>query len=109
MPQQTTRDAISMEIVKSTQNLLTKIIFIFCSNNLTWRDIQHLTVLTSKRNRLFDPYLKHFWQYNGAELEFNHLFGYGVLDAGAMVDMASKWKPLPERFHCTAGSVVETM
>lgn len=79
------------------------------NNNLTWRDIQHLTVLTSKRNRLFDPYLKHFWQYNGAGLEFNHLFGYGVLDAGAMVDMASKWKPLPERFHCTAGSVVEEM
>ncbi|KAL3874214.1 hypothetical protein ACJMK2_037259 [Sinanodonta woodiana] len=75
------------------------------NRNLTWRDIQHLTVLTSKRNRLFDPYLKHFWQYNGAGLEFNHLFGFGVLDAGAMVDQANKWKPLPERFHCTAGTV----
>ncbi|KAK3092259.1 hypothetical protein FSP39_000444 [Pinctada imbricata] len=72
---------------------------------LTWRDIQHLTVLTSKRNRLSDPYMKHHWKYNGAGLEFNHLFGYGVLDAGAMVDLARKWKPLPERFHCTAGSV----
>ena len=75
------------------------------SPNLTWRDMQHLTVLTSKRNSLFDPYRKHHWKYNGAGLEFNHLFGYGVLDAGAMVDLAQKWKPLPERFHCTAGSV----
>lgn len=77
--------------------------------NLTWRDMQHLTVLTSKRNSLFDPYLKHHWKYNGAGLEFNHLFGYGVLDAGAMVDLAQKWKPLPERFHCTAGSVKKEM
>lgn len=79
------------------------------SGNLTWRDMQHLTVLTSKRNRLFDPYLKHFWQFNGAGLEFNHLFGYGVLDAGDMVKMAKAWKPLPERFHCTAGSIVKDM
>lgn len=79
------------------------------SPNLTWRDMQHLTVLTSKRNSLFDPYLKHHWKYNGAGLEFNHLFGYGVLDAGAMVDLAQKWKPLPERFHCTAGSVKKEM
>lgn len=79
------------------------------NGNLTWRDMQHLTVLTSKRNRLFDPYLKHFWQYNGAGLEFNHLFGYGVLDAGDMVKMARSWKPLPERFHCTAGSIVKDM
>lgn len=79
------------------------------NGNLTWRDMQHLTVLTSKRNRLFDPYLKHFWQFNGAGLEFNHLFGYGVLDAGAMVQLANRWKPLPERFHCTAGSIVKKM
>jgi hypothetical protein len=77
------------------------------TRDLTWRDIQHITVLSSKRNRLFDPYLKHHWKFNGAGLQFNHLFGYGVLDAGAMVDLAHKWKPLPERFHCTAGSVIK--
>jgi len=71
--------------------------------------MQHLTVLTSKRNKLFDPYQKHHWKYNGASLLFNHLFGYGVLDAGAMVDLARQWKPLPERFHCTGGSVVKEM
>ncbi|TRY81601.1 hypothetical protein DNTS_030998, partial [Danionella cerebrum] len=65
----------------------------------------HLTVLTSKRNRLHDDL--HHWRRNGVGLEFNHLFGYGVLDAGAMVKMAREWKTVPERFHCVAGAVQE--
>nr|KAF6330685.1 proprotein convertase subtilisin/kexin type 2 [Myotis myotis] len=66
-------------------------------------DMQHLTVLTSKRNQLHDEV--HQWRRNGVGLEFNHLFGYGVLDAGAMVKMAKDWKTVPERFHCVGGSV----
>ncbi|KAF6284668.1 proprotein convertase subtilisin/kexin type 2 [Rhinolophus ferrumequinum] len=73
---------------------------------LTWRDMQHLTVLTSKRNQLHDEV--HQWRRNGVGLEFNHLFGYGVLDAGAMVKMAKDWKTVPERFHCVGGSVQDT-
>ncbi|CAB1312648.1 unnamed protein product [Coregonus sp. 'balchen'] len=71
--------------------------------NLTWRDMQHLSVLTSKRNQLHDEV--HQWRRNGVGLEFNHLFGYGVLDAGSMVKMAKEWKTVPERFHCVAGSL----
>nr|XP_045050874.2 neuroendocrine convertase 2 isoform X2 [Desmodus rotundus] len=41
--------------------------------DLTWRDMQHLTVLTSKRNQLHDEV--HQWRRNGVGLEFNHLFG----------------------------------
>ncbi|XP_017592026.1 neuroendocrine convertase 2 isoform X3 [Corvus hawaiiensis] len=73
--------------------------------HLTWRDMQHLTVLTSKRNQLHDEV--HRWRRNGVGLEFNHLFGYGVLDAGAMVKMAKDWKTVPERFHCVGGSIQE--
>lgn len=73
------------------------------SPNLTWRDMQHLSVLTSKRNQLHDEV--HQWRRNGVGLEFNHLFGYGVLDAGGMVKMAKEWKTVPERFHCVAGSI----
>uniref|UniRef100_A0A4W3JZQ6 Neuroendocrine convertase 2 n=1 Tax=Callorhinchus milii TaxID=7868 RepID=A0A4W3JZQ6_CALMI len=73
--------------------------------NLTWRDMQHLSVLTSKRNQLHDEV--HRWRRNGVGLEFNHLFGYGVLDAGAMVKLAKDWKTVPERFHCIAGSIQE--
>ncbi|CAK9301518.1 unnamed protein product [Gordionus sp. m RMFG-2023] len=70
---------------------------------LTWRDIQHLTVFTSKRNSLYDSQGEFPWTRNGVGLEFNHLFGYGILDAGAMVALAKTWKPVPLRFHCEAG------
>ena len=74
------------------------------SPKLTWRDMQHLTVLTSKRNSLFDSKGRFHWNMNGVGLEFNHLFGFGVLDAGAMVALAKQWKSVPARYHCEAGS-----
>jgi len=46
---------------------------------------------------------------NGVGLEFNHLFGYGVLDAGAMVAMAKEWKTVPQRYHCDGGRVNKTL
>ncbi|KAK2708097.1 neuroendocrine convertase 2-like [Artemia franciscana] len=72
---------------------------------LTWRDVQHLTVLTSKRNSLFDAKNRFHWTMNGVGLEFNHLFGFGVLDAGAMVALAKQWKTVPARFHCHAATM----
>lgn len=45
---------------------------------------------------------------NGVGLEFNHLFGFGVLDAGAMVSLAKKWRTVPPRYHCEAGAILET-
>lgn len=91
---------ICLEIVYCLFSML-----LFHSLDLTWRDMQHLTVLTSKRNQLHDEV--HQWRRNGVGLEFNHLFGYGVLDAGAMVKMAKDWKTVPERFHCVGGSIQE--
>lgn len=74
------------------------------STDLTWRDIQHLTVLTSKRNSLFDAKRRFQWTMNGVGLEFNHLFGFGVLDAGGMVNLARQWHTVPARYHCQGGS-----
>lgn len=76
------------------------------SPQLTWRDIQHLTVLTSKRNSLFDAKERFHWTMNGVGLEFNHLFGFGVLDAGAIVTLSKQWRTVPPRYHCEAGSVM---
>ncbi|XP_034250289.1 neuroendocrine convertase 2, partial [Thrips palmi] len=72
---------------------------------LTWRDIQHLTVLTSKRNSLYDAKNRFHWTMNGVGLEFNHLFGFGVLDAGAIVALAKQWRTVPARYHCEGGAV----
>lgn len=44
---------------------------------------------------------------NGVGLEFNHLFGFGVLDAGAMVALSKEWKTVPARYHCDGGSIKE--
>ncbi|KAI0983309.1 hypothetical protein GJ496_007958 [Pomphorhynchus laevis] len=77
--------------------------------SLTWRDIQHLTVLTTDRNHLHDRSGTHLWKLNGAGLEFNHLFGFGVLNAEKMVKLAKLWKPLPERTYCMAGAFTRTM
>ncbi|XP_076314206.1 prohormone processing protease amontillado [Tachypleus tridentatus] len=75
------------------------------NSNLSWRDIQHLCVLTSKRNSLYDSKGRFNWIMNGVGLEFNHLFGFGVLDAGAMVALARLWKTVPARYHCDAGTL----
>ncbi|XP_046641856.1 neuroendocrine convertase 2-like [Daphnia pulicaria] len=75
--------------------------------SLTWRDIQHLTVLTSKRNSLFDAKRRFEWTMNGVGLEFNHLFGFGVLDAGSMVTLAKAWRSVPARFHCQGGAMMQ--
>nr|CAG4636015.1 EOG090X02T5 [Eubosmina coregoni] len=74
---------------------------------LTWRDIQHLTVLTSKRNSLFDAKRRFQWTMNGVGLEFNHLFGFGVLDAGSMVTLSKAWRSVPARFHCQGGAMLQ--
>ena len=66
---------------------------------LTWRDVQHIIVLTSKRRALHDSI--HLWKKNGIGLEFNHLFGFGILDAGSMVKAAKLWVNVPERRICT--------
>ncbi|CAN0408922.1 unnamed protein product [Rangifer tarandus platyrhynchus] len=47
------------------------------------------------------PSVAEYW----VGLEFDHLFGYRVLDAGAIVKMAKDSKMVPERFHCVGGSM----
>lgn len=78
-------------------------VYLARSPGLTWRDVQHLTVLTSKRNSLYDAKRRFSWHMNGVGLEFNHLFGFGVLDAGAMVALAKDWVTVPPRYHCQGG------
>uniref|UniRef100_A0A0K0F694 Proprotein convertase subtilisin/kexin type 4 (inferred by orthology to a human protein) n=1 Tax=Strongyloides venezuelensis TaxID=75913 RepID=A0A0K0F694_STRVS len=63
---------------------------------LTWRDIQHIVVQTSKPDGL----LSDDWVTNGAKRNVSHSFGYGLLDAGAMVKKATKWKTVPRQRRC---------
>jgi len=34
----------------------------------------------------------------------SHHFGFGLLDAGAMVELAMEWQTVPEQKHCTVSA-----
>ena len=64
---------------------------------LSWRDVQHLTVLSSNPAPLLaNP----GWKKNGAGLWYNPRFGFGILDAKTIVEMASVWKNVPDKTLC---------
>lgn len=69
------------------------------SPDLTWRDLQHIVVWTSE----FDPLANNpGWKRNGAGLMVNSRFGFGLLNAKALVDLADPvtWKHVPEKKQC---------
>uniref|UniRef100_A0A8C3KBG0 Proprotein convertase subtilisin/kexin type 6 n=1 Tax=Calidris pygmaea TaxID=425635 RepID=A0A8C3KBG0_9CHAR len=63
---------------------------------LTWRDVQHLLVKTSRPVHLRAP----DWKTNGAGHKVSHLYGFGLVDADAIVVEAKKWKAVPPQHVC---------
>ena len=60
---------------------------------LTWRDMQHLVVRTSRSAGLHtDDFVK-----NGAGFPVSHVFGFGLLDAYDLVRAAVAWKTVPDK------------
>ena len=83
---------------------LVVMICVFCfSNKLTWRDVQHIVVRTAKLTSPVDD----GWRTNGAGFHFNHKFGFGRLDADAMVEMAKSWTTVPAQRICTGAASIE--
>ncbi|XP_063737763.1 proprotein convertase subtilisin/kexin type 6-like isoform X2 [Eleginops maclovinus] len=64
---------------------------------LTWRDVQHLLVKTSRPVHLKAD----DWKVNAAGLIVSHLYGFGLVDAEAMVVEASKWRTVPPQHTCS--------
>lgn len=65
--------------------------------NLNWRDLQHLVAWTSQ----YTPLAQNpGWKTNGAGFKVNSRFGFGLLDAYALVKSASHWKTVPEKRIC---------
>lgn len=67
------------------------------NNNITWRDAQHLTAWTSNPIPIKDNL---GWKRNAAGLIFNSRFGFGLLNAKAMVDAALTWQSVPKKSIC---------
>jgi subtilisin family serine protease len=58
--------------------------------NLGWRDVHAILAETARKN---DPN-DNGWFTNAAGYEFNHKYGFGVVDAGAAVSLAENWTRL---------------
>lgn len=61
---------------------------VLSSPDLTWRDIQHLCVLTARQINPDD----HDWEKTASGRPFSYKYGYGALDAYAFVTAAQSWK-----------------
>jgi len=68
--------------------------------DLTWRDVQHIMVRTAKQVNLEAP----DWQLNGVQRAVSHRYGYGLMDAQAMVEMSRGWISVPEQQSCEVAS-----
>lgn len=98
------------------ENGETKSVFFF-SRNLTWRDMQHLVVRTSDPTPLLN---NDGWSINAVgrksklfvlvfestltdlcPVSVSTKFGYGLMNAEGMVNLAKVWKPLPPQRVCT--------
>ncbi|XP_075238401.1 furin-like protease 1 isoform X2 [Lycorma delicatula] len=66
------------------------------NRQLTWRDMQHIVVATAKPANLKAS----DWTTNGVGRNVSHSFGYGLMDAEAMVKLARKWRTVPEQHKC---------
>uniref|UniRef100_A0A8C6MH77 Furin (paired basic amino acid cleaving enzyme) b n=1 Tax=Nothobranchius furzeri TaxID=105023 RepID=A0A8C6MH77_NOTFU len=72
--------------------------------NLTWRDMQHLVVRTSLPGHL----IAGDWKTNGVGRRVSHSYGYGLLDAGAMVVLAQNWTALGPQHQCVHTMLAES-
>ncbi|KAM8804656.1 furin [Eudromia elegans] len=73
------------------------------NKNLTWRDMQHLVVQTSKPAHLN----ANDWITNGVGRKVSHSYGYGLLDAGAMVTLAKNWTSVGPQRKCVIDILTE--
>ncbi|XP_059609032.1 furin-like protease 2 [Phlebotomus argentipes] len=71
---------------------------------LTWRDMQYLVVLTSRPEPLEK---ENGWILNGVKRKVSHKFGYGLMDAGAIVSVAEQWTTVPPQHICKSREINE--
>lgn len=58
--------------------------------------MQHIVVRTARPANL----LARDWRTNAMGRNVSHAFGYGLMDAAAMIQMAQRWKTMPIQYAC---------
>ncbi|XP_025077508.1 furin-like protease kpc-1 isoform X4 [Pomacea canaliculata] len=69
--------------------------------SMTWRDMQHIVVETAKPDNLNAA----DWVSNGVGKKVSHSFGFGLMDASAMVSLARNWTTVPPQHICEIRSL----
>ncbi|CAH1797473.1 unnamed protein product, partial [Owenia fusiformis] len=64
--------------------------------DLGWRDMQYITLLTARPEPLYDG----DWTVNAKGRKVSLKYGYGLMDAAAMVELAEQWTPVPDHHIC---------
>ncbi|NWX59452.1 PCSK4 convertase, partial [Promerops cafer] len=68
---------------------------------LTWRDLQHLIIRASRPAHL----QAEDWAENGVGRRVSHYYGYGLLDAGLLVQAATTWTGTRPQEKCSVQAV----
>lgn len=63
--------------------------------------MQHLITWTAEYSALKD---NAGWRKNGAGFWVNNAFGFGLLNAKAMVEVSQGWVTVPEKVICEVGT-----
>ncbi|XP_017340495.1 furin (paired basic amino acid cleaving enzyme) b [Ictalurus punctatus] len=71
--------------------------------NLTWRDMQHLVIRAARPAHL----ITNDWRTNGVGRLVSHSYGYGLLDASAMVALAQNWTSVGPQHKCVIDMLTE--
>lgn len=66
------------------------------NNDLTWRDVQYITLMTARPEPIRDGQ----WITNALGRKVSLRYGYGLMDASEMVNLALKWTNVPEKHEC---------
>ena len=77
--------------------------------DLTWRDLKLILAASARQNDPGNPgwedgARKYGVDSDGDRYHFNHEYGFGVVDAGAAVEMAKAWNVIPSLEEVTAES-----
>jgi subtilisin family serine protease len=70
--------------------------------NLTHRDVQHVLVNSARQNDPTDT----DWTTNGAGYSVNHKYGFGAIDAPAVVALAQNWVNVDPEVTVGTGDIV---
>uniref|UniRef100_A0A0X3P6G6 P/Homo B domain-containing protein n=1 Tax=Schistocephalus solidus TaxID=70667 RepID=A0A0X3P6G6_SCHSO len=69
---------------------------------LTWRDLQYIVIYSARPDGLYP----NDWRVNGVGRRVSHAFGYGLMDAAAMVDLALNWSTVPPQRICEVSALL---